>query len=53
LLFNIVLEYSIRKVQENWVGLKLNERGHLLVCTDDVNLLEDNMDIVKKKTQKL
>jgi hypothetical protein len=51
LICNIALEYAIRKVQENQVALKLN--GTLLVYADDVNLLRDNTDITKKKTQTL
>jgi hypothetical protein len=50
LLFNFVLEYAIRKIQENQMGLKLNGTHQLLAYADDVNLLEDNTDttITKK-----
>jgi hypothetical protein len=53
LLFNFGLKYAIRKVQENQVGLKLNGTHQLLAYADDVNLLRDNMDAIKKTTETL
>jgi hypothetical protein len=49
LLFNCALEYVIRNVKENQVGLKLNGTHQLLLYADDVNLLSDNIGAIKKK----
>jgi hypothetical protein len=39
------------KVQENQVGLKLDGTHQLLAYADDVSLLGDNIDTIKKNTQ--
>jgi hypothetical protein len=50
LLSNFALRYTIRKVDENQVGLKLNGTHQLLAYADDVNLLGDNTDTIEKNT---
>jgi hypothetical protein len=45
------LDYVIKKVQENQVGLKSNGAHSLPFCADDVNLFGDNIDTIKKNTE--
>ena len=49
LLFNFVLEYAIRKVQETNLGLDINCSHQVLAYADDVNLIDDIRTIKRKK----
>jgi hypothetical protein len=48
LLFNFTLEYAIRKVQEDQMGLRLNGTHQLLAYADDATLLGDNIGTINK-----
>jgi hypothetical protein len=52
LLFNFALEYAIRTLQENQVGLKLDTTHRLLSYADDVNLPGDNIDSINENNGK-
>jgi hypothetical protein len=49
LLFNVALEYTVRRVQVNLDGLKLNGTHHPLVYADEVNRLGRSVHTIQKK----
>jgi hypothetical protein len=53
MFFNFALQYAIRRVQENQKALKLNRTHQLSAYADDVNIIGENMDTIKKNTEAL
>jgi len=53
MLFDFALPYTIKRVQVNQNGLKLNGTHQLLVYADDVNILGGNVHTVKENTEAL
>jgi hypothetical protein len=51
LLFNFALEYTIRRVQVNRDGLKLNGTHQLVVYADDIKILGRSVRTIKKNTE--
>jgi hypothetical protein len=53
LLFNLPLEYGVRKVTENQEGLEVKGTHKLPVYTDDVNMTDKNRNTIKKNRENL
>jgi hypothetical protein len=53
LLFNFYLDYAIRRVQVNQVGLKLNDTRQLLFYAVDVDILGGSLHTIQKNAEAL
>jgi len=51
ILWSVVLEYTIRRVQVNQKCVKLNGTHQVMVYADDVNILGGSVQTVKKNTE--
>jgi len=51
LLFNLDLSYTIKRIQVNQGGLKLNDTYKLLLYADDINILGGSVHAIKKNTE--
>jgi len=51
LLTDFILKYVIKEVSENSGGLRFNSLPQEMVCTEDVNLLQQNIDTIKNKAE--
>ena len=51
ILFYYSLEYAIRRVQENRIGLEFNGKHQLLVYADDVIMLGENLQNVRENEE--
>jgi len=52
-LFNFALEYAIRRVKVDQDNRKLHGTRQLLVCADDVNILDVSVHTIKGNTKYL
>ena len=53
LLFNFAVEYTIRRVQVNQDGLKLNGTHQLMVYADNVNMVGGSVHTIKENAEAL
>jgi len=53
IIFNFALEYTIRRVQVNQDGLKLNGTHQLLAYADNINILGGSIHTLKENAEAL
>ena len=53
LIFNYVLEYAVRKVQETNLGQDMNGTHQVLAYADDVNLIGDDIRTIERNADVL